>query len=231
MAAAISLGLLGCTDQDNPKGKTPPGVAGEANPFHDHLLKIARSYEGYGRLDEEAGWAPLLCADIGWEPPTVQPPSPTPPQFSAAGDSRTHGRKLYWLFVKNPSEYPPQEVTSPVGQVVVKEAWLPEQVDDKAPRKPVIRKVRVGDGATALEREESFIPYLRRDGHFYHAAEKASLFIMFKLDPKTPGTDEGWVYGTVSADGKRVNSAGRVESCMRCHKDAPHDRLFGRSGD
>jgi hypothetical protein len=50
---------------------------------------------------------------------------------------------------------------------------------------------------------------------------------MFKLDPKTPGTDEGWVYGTVSADGKQVTSAGRVESCMRCHQKAPHDRLFG----
>jgi hypothetical protein len=50
---------------------------------------------------------------------------------------------------------------------------------------------------------------------------------MFKLDPSTPGTDRGWAYGTVTADGKQVTSAGRVESCMRCHRKAPHDRLFG----
>jgi hypothetical protein len=50
---------------------------------------------------------------------------------------------------------------------------------------------------------------------------------MFKLEPGTPGTDAGWVYGTVTPDGKQVTSAGRVESCMGCHQDAPHDRLFG----
>ena len=46
------------------------------------------------------------------------------------------------------------------------------------------------------------------------------------LDPKTPGTDDGWVYGTVSADGKTVTSAGRVDSCMRCH-ETRKDRVFG----
>jgi hypothetical protein len=36
------------------------------------------------------------------------------------------------------------------------------------------------------------------------------------------------VYGTVSADGKRVTSAGRVESCMACHQgDKTTDRMFG----
>ena len=50
---------------------------------------------------------------------------------------------------------------------------------------------------------------------------------MCSSDLKTPDTDEGWVYGTVSADGKTVTSAGRVQSCMNCHQDAPHDRLFG----
>ena len=49
---------------------------------------------------------------------------------------------------------------------------------------------------------------------------------MMKLDPKTPGADDGWVYGTVSADGKTVTSAGRVASCMKCHETRP-TRLFG----
>jgi hypothetical protein len=121
------------------------------------------------------------------------------------------------LFVKEVLAYTSfSAVSSPVGQVVVKEAWVPEEVKDDGGRKePAVRKVE-------------FIPYARgKDGRLYHAKEKAGLFIMYKLDPKTPGTDEGWVYGTVTADGKKVTSAGRVESCMECHKDAPHDRLFG----
>ena len=50
---------------------------------------------------------------------------------------------------------------------------------------------------------------------------------MVKLDPSTPDTDAGWVYGTVSADGKQVNASGRIASCMKCHQQAKHDRLFG----
>jgi hypothetical protein len=50
---------------------------------------------------------------------------------------------------------------------------------------------------------------------------------MYKLDPETPDTDEGWVYGTVTGDGAAVISGGRLASCMSCHLEAPHDRLFG----
>jgi hypothetical protein len=50
---------------------------------------------------------------------------------------------------------------------------------------------------------------------------------MFRLDPATPETDEGWVYATVSPQGQ-VTSAGRVASCMGCHEtSATHERLFG----
>jgi hypothetical protein len=107
---------------------------------------------------------------------------------------------------------------------VVKEAWAPEEVKDAGRElEPVVRKVKV----RGVEQEDRFVPYARKDGRLYHAGKKVSLFIMFKLDPRTPGTDEGWVYGTVTADGKEVTSAGRVESCMGCHRNAPHDRLFG----
>ncbi len=56
---------------------------------------------------------------------------------------------------------------------------------------------------------------------------QTDLFIMFKTDPKTRNTDEGWVYGTVTSDGKTVTSAGRVQSCMKCHINVPNGRLFG----
>jgi hypothetical protein len=42
-----------------------------------------------------------------------------------------------------------------------------------------------------------------------------------------PGTDAGWIYATITPDGKTLTSAGRVQQCMDCHEAAPHDRLFG----
>jgi hypothetical protein len=50
---------------------------------------------------------------------------------------------------------------------------------------------------------------------------------MAKVKTSGPGTDEGWIYGTVTSDGKAVTSAGRVESCMTCHQTGTVDRLFG----
>jgi hypothetical protein len=91
--------------------------------------------------------------------------------------------------------------------------------------------VKVRRGETLVDETDRFLPYARQDGRLYHAAQKAGLFVMYKLDPGTPGTDEGWVYGTVSADGREVLSAGRVGPCMACHWDAPHDRLFGLKKD
>ena len=85
---------------------------------------------------------------------------------------------------------------NPVGQAIVKESWLPAEIDPHT-------------------------------GTEVRPSRKADLFIMYKVDPATPGADRGWVYGTVTPDGKKVTSAGRVESCMKCHKDAPHDGLFG----
>ena len=56
--------------------------------------------------------------------------------------------------------------------------------------------------------------------------ERKDLFVMVKTGPK-PGSDEGWIYGTIATDGT-VTSAGRVASCMGCHdRDAKHERLFG----
>ncbi len=149
---------------------------------------------------------------------------------SASKDTQTHGRKLYSIFAKIRSH---EFYVGHVGQVVVKESWVPEEVADKGQSLEAIsRKVKIHakddkDSTQTVEREDRYVPYVRKDGRLYHAAKKGPLFIMYKMDPKTPGTDEGWVYGTVTADGKDVTSAGRVESCMNCHRKAPDDRLFG----
>ncbi|MCW5823891.1 MAG: cytochrome P460 family protein [Cyanobacteria bacterium TGS_CYA1] len=57
--------------------------------------------------------------------------------------------------------------------------------------------------------------------------KQSSIFIMTKMDPLTKNTDNGWIYGTVTPDGKTVTSAGRVETCMKCHLETKNDRLFG----
>jgi len=219
-AALLSLGVLGCSVQGPTKEETtgpaptPTAVAaGEDRPFDDTLLEVASTYK-----TRSAHYYPVYPAvqmtQVTCGPFTLTPASPPPPLITASNDSATHGRKLYWLFVKKlppncgPGEYTVDGALNPVGQVV--EAWLPEEINDE------------GQAADLKENE-----CVRRDGHLYRAATKSGLFIMYKLDPKTPDTDEGWVYGTVSADGKTVTSAGRVQSCMNCHQDAPHDRLFG----
>jgi hypothetical protein len=55
--------------------------------------------------------------------------------------------------------------------------------------------------------------------------EKGPLFIMFKTGE--PDSDEGWIYATLTPDGKTVTASGKIASCMECHQSAPHDRLFG----
>lgn len=59
--------------------------------------------------------------------------------------------------------------------------------------------------------------------------EKGPLFIMAKVGEKR-GTDDGWIFGMVSADGKDVLEAGVVETCANCHKNAKHDHQFGPPG-
>jgi len=192
------------------------------NPFHARLLEIARSYEPFGRVDDQSRWAPYYC----------RMPSPAAARFSASGDKNTHGLKLYSLFARDQRAYQALSKTGqPAGQVLVKQSWVPEPVKDAVQvLRPVVRQVRVSAGDAkrpARLVRDTFLPYARKDGRWYKAARQADLFIMYKLDPATAGTDNGWVYGTVTADGKQVTSAGKVASCMKCHQKATSDRLFG----
>lgn len=210
----LLLTCVGClTDNKTERGDSAPNRG-----FERRLLTIAQSYESFALADAKARWAPTSCA-----PNTVDPfKQHGDLHFSESDDSQTHGRKLYILFakhMKSGASYIEDGKPNPIGQVIVKEAWVPEELNDDG--KPLPSITRNG---------KKVVPYARKDGKLYHAKERASLFVMFKLDPKTPDTDEGWVYGTVSPDGKTVTSAGKVESCMKCHQKAPHDRLFGLPG-
>jgi hypothetical protein len=173
------------------------------------VLAIASDYVAWGRVDDELRWAPWLC----------RIPYPGIARPSQSDDESTHGRKLYSVFAKNHDAYPngPHD-----GQVVVKQSWIPEMVGYPDAGVPP-NSFTTDAGIDA----DHFYPYAKSDAGFFRAAAPAGLFIMFRLDPSTPDTDEGWVYATVSAAGE-VTASGRVASCMGCHETgATHERLFG----
>jgi hypothetical protein len=119
--------------------------------------------------------------------------------ISTSSDAGTHGKKLYYLYAKDQASYiaAAELKEQPVGQLLVKESYHPAEKND-------------GDPDAA-----------RMPG------EKFALFVMLKTDPKTPETDNGWVYATLTPDGKTITQSGRIASCMKCHEEATHDRLFG----
>lgn len=203
-------------------------------PFDARLLEVAKEYPRYGRVDDEGRWAPELC----------RLPRPSTARFSQSDDPATHGEKLYFLFAKDRAGYvkltekPAADADDPVKkdklQVVVKEAWKAKQVPATEKPQPVYEALKKvprpklpGDDPPEDGIRGTYLPYAKKGDKLYKAHDKAGLYIMLQVDPKTEGTDEGWVYGTLTPDGKTVTSAGRVESCMKCHQDAPHGRLFG----
>jgi hypothetical protein len=232
--AALVAVTAAYLQRNNPSNKPSEG----GQQFHTLLLAIAKYYKCLRQVDVEARWAPSDCLTIPFY-------TPAKARVSASDDAETHGRKLYFLFAKDRDAYlalgggkkhraadvfgfehsatvgdnePLPESLQALQQFVVKQSWTAVEIDVASER---------------LETRQSGDPlqdadlYASRDGKLYKTGEQRDLFIMFKLDPKTPETDNGWVYGTVTADAKQVASAGRVESCMRCHKEAKHDRLFG----
>jgi hypothetical protein len=178
-------------------------------PFEEQVLEIAANYISWGRVDDELRWAPGLCRQ----------PLPGVAKQSASDDPNTHGQKLYSVFAKRWAQYPngPHD-----GQAVVKQSWKVEAVTTPdAAFTPGMFPIPNNDG-------DHFYAFAKGpDGGVFRATDPAGLYIMFKLDPATPETDEGWVYATVSTVGQ-VTSAGRVASCMGCHEtSATHERLYG----
>jgi hypothetical protein len=180
--------------------KAPPAEDAEITLWRDQLLAAAAQYREYTKMADDPAWGPLLCRAPMYRSAMI-----------SQAESGAHGRKLYFLWVKQPDPY--QQVgwvgrfsdlpegtviTQPVGQVLVKESFVPGTGAD--PDKP--------HGPRPL-------------------GQRSDLFVMLKLDPSTPGTDGGWVYGTLTPDGKTVTGAGRMAGCMKCHTGTAHDRMFG----
>ncbi len=180
-----------------------PGAAGTGldERFVPVIEAAAKEYDRFPRVTGEFHVAPTDC-------------KMAPPRARISAAEKAHGGKLYLLFARLAKEgrYVEAGVPAAVGETLVKEAWV-------ANEGPV-------QGRTEASVRYPLLPVVREDGKVFHAGDRHGLFVMHKLAADTPGTDGGWIYGTVDAAGK-VTSAGLVASCIRCHQDAPEDRRFG----
>jgi hypothetical protein len=224
----VALAMSSMAGCDRGAGSPPAAEPVNASELHQVLLQIASEYRSWGRVDDEARWGPLGCRN----------PDPGRAYASSSKDANTHGQKLYSLFARDRNAYVhlSNHKNTDAGQTIVKESWVPEEFTGPG-RKPDLHRdqhlvIRTPNPAST-ERDarsgrldDRFFPYAEKHGKLFRASKQADLFVMTKLDPKTPDTDAGWVYATITPDGKNVTSAGRVESCMECHRNRP-DRLFG----
>jgi len=197
----------------------------------DELRTIAKEYSTYRRVSAELHWSPEMCR---------APVAPTT-LLTSAPDSSPHGQKLYFLYARNAGAYgtmsahgreeresgrevPP--FVNPVRQSVVKEAFTPVSAEDEIVRYVDLKKQfqanPPGPGTKELERYAH-----DSKGGLVRTGDLAALFVMLKLEPGTPDTDNGWVYATIAPDLKTITSMGAIESCMNCHKQTDRDRLYG----
>lgn len=207
-----------------PSGPTKAQLAA----WTTRLERLARGFRELSRVDDMSHWAPAACRR------PMRPASA--PSSAADAKSSDHGQKIYALWAADVGAY---------GKLTG--LWLETSVEDRA------RAGRVSgtDGCDQVIVKESFeavemaadakdVPFegegtppgwrgrrpATRDGKRYRPGAAKGLFVMLHLVEPTPEADNGWIYGTVDLDGV-VTSVGRVESCMGCHRAAPHGRLFG----
>jgi len=180
----------------------------------DDVRSVVALYESWGRVDDEARWAPWLC----------RMPRAASARISESDDPTTHGHKLYTLYAMDPVAYGAQASDHPapavdgLSQVIVKESFTPVPYEDDAKSEP-----GPGGGVGTHRLQPA-----HRDGHRFIAGERRGLYLMMKTTGSTEGTDEGWVYATVAPDRVTITAVGMIDSCASCHAEAGDDRLFGR---
>lgn len=200
------LAVVGC-DQAHPEAAATARMHQEDEAdigpreelsVEDRLCEIAARLRS-GGYTVVGGWNRANASCIDWGRTL---------NFSDAASRTPHSMKIYQPWARDAKAYfLAAEKNQPVGQVIVKESWMPNEAAAEA----------ITTGSALAE----------RDGKKYMPDEPSELFIMFKDDPATPDTDEGWVYGIVTPDGKQVISSGRIASCVERHRQARHDRVFG----
>ncbi len=172
------------------------------------MAEAAAQYRSWDRVTGPMQWAPMLCRE---------PPSSSP-RFSESPEGTIHGRKLFHLYASDLDAY-----TRVIGGrddgralALVKEVRLPIVLPGS------------GDFASLRRHDAAGIAVSPEDGRRYTPGEVVALFVMSRSgEVDRAGTDDGWVYGVVDGDGQRVIEAGVIASCVECHRQAPHGRVFG----
>jgi hypothetical protein len=188
-------------------GSEPGAVAGTPTVLMD-VRAAATQYGMWSRVTDHMHIAPMAC-DIS---------TASAPRQSASDDESTHGRKLYHLFASDPAAYLALgQASSGAGA----DAEPPEPVTPLTPgsigghvEQVIVKEAWRAKDPAAQATEQN-------KGDF------AGLFVMIKYREAPAESDDGWVYATVAADRVTTLEAGRIASCMGCHENAPHGRLFG----
>ncbi len=231
--------------------RTSYSVTSDAPPlFEQELLHAARDYKNWARVSDRANWAPTDCRApkraAGVQLSDSDDDGTHGRKLYFLFASKPNEYLALDFFESHDDAQRATARNALIGEVIVKESWQSIEVDptqiprflkhppssivcafpappDRTPTVPP----RTETNADNLYLPDLPVDYVRDGDKAYRTGRRTALFIMLKLDPATPNTDEGWVYGTVTPDAKTVTSSGRVASCMKCHVDAPRDRLHG----
>lgn len=194
------------------------------------LRAVATAYRAWGRVDDQLRWAPADCRML----------MPSRARLSRA--SGEHARKVYFVYASDMRAYEAtteRDEAPPRGLTVVKEAFTPRSLTEEErtagtdgyrrpfPRIPGAPETTQGP---ILPSPNVYSPIVMPDGTHLGAGAPRGLYAMRYLGADVAGTDAGWIYGTITAGGT-VTASGQVARCMRCHRGAPHGRLFGTPED
>ena len=206
MKLLLLVALAGCnSDLRAAPTKPEPAPSQVDARFVTAIRAAAKPYQTWGRVDERPNIAPMMC-DM-----------PRPEHYGSKGQVRMseaeespHGKKLYYLWASDRAAYLKTEVAA--GFTIVKESFA--AVPSKRAANPPPEKML----------ESPLHDTVELAGKRLTTGAAKGLYVMTKVGGE--GTDDGWIYGTITSAGV-VTSAGRVATCMGCHEDAPHGRLFG----
>jgi len=197
------------------------GTAALAEPdkhFAQIIKQAATDYQKWGRVDEAPNIAPELC-----RAPMPEDYGKSAQVRQSAAEDGPHHHKLFYLWASDKHAYLKQG-TIAAGFAIVKQSFTAKRhVEDKA------AAPHAAGESHAIAFRNPPITWTKSPHGALEIDQPKELFIMARTKD-TDDTDHGWIYGTVTTDGT-VTSAGKVETCMHCHVEAPHDRLFGLPKD
>jgi len=180
-----------------------------AGLIEEDARAIAASYEEWGGpVDYQLRFGPTLCFI-----PRVEP------RFSASAPGGPHAEKLYLVHASDAKSYAGVDYSSERqgGHLMPsdypqndKDAWI-EELSRRRPPIPELSReweqilvkeafvpIRWADAPKGISRGVS---PARKGGEEWMPGERGGLYLMLRTARATPGTDEGWVYATVRADG------------------------------